>query len=83
MVGNNFGVEVQQHVLDKISNSYRACQRLHSVPRTHYRDRMELGRTWNRFPNLKDHAVSINTAVKSVAQTTYRPLIEKARNRYV
>ena len=56
--GNNFGVEVQAHVLEKIGSSNRACQRLHEIPRSHFNDRMELGRTWNRFPNLRDHGVS-------------------------
>jgi hypothetical protein len=57
--GNNFGVEVQDHIQTKIEASYRSCTKLHALPRSHFSDRMDLARTWNRFPNLKDHAVSL------------------------
>ncbi len=50
-------MEVQDSIKKEILNVIQAAMTLHSLPRSHYTDRMRLGMTWCRYPNLEDHSV--------------------------
>ncbi len=61
--GNNFGVEVQEAMLDNVRNVMRYARQAQALPRTHYADRMKLAMTW--CPHLEDHAVRVTISVSA------------------
>ncbi|KAJ9091230.1 hypothetical protein QFC21_007293 [Naganishia friedmannii] len=54
--GNNFGVDVQEEILKKIEGMCGSAFKNHTLPKTHYEDRMKFAQSWNKYPNLNDHA---------------------------
>ncbi|KAJ9111781.1 hypothetical protein QFC22_006440 [Naganishia vaughanmartiniae] len=57
--GNNFGVDVQEEILNKIEGMCGSACKNHTLPKTHYEDRMKFAQSWNKYPNLEDHAAAI------------------------
>lgn len=54
---NVFTPQVQEEIIRRVDNMVNAAARHRGLPKGHYDDRMALAMQWNKFPNLKDHAV--------------------------
>jgi hypothetical protein len=46
-----------------VDNMIGAAARFRSLPKGHFEDRMALAMQWNKYPNLKDHAVGDAIAI--------------------
>lgn len=51
--------QVQEEMIRQVDTMVNAAARFRGLPKGHYDDRMALAMQWNKFPNLKDHAVSL------------------------
>ena len=56
---------MQDEVIRKVDNLVNASLKFHGLPKSHYDDRMGLAMQWNKFPNLKDHAVGIILSISN------------------
>ena len=46
-------------MVSQIERVINGAMKVHKQPKVHYEDRMHLAQSWNKFPGLEDHAVSL------------------------
>lgn len=58
-------------MIRRVDNMVNAAARHRGLPKGHFDDRMTLAMQWNKFPNLKDHAVGLRELILCLELTLY------------
>ncbi|WVQ78930.1 hypothetical protein IAT38_001022 [Cryptococcus sp. DSM 104549] len=57
--GNSFGAEVQNHLINQLTEAYKRSNAMQNGVRSHHSDRLKLALDWAKYPNFADYKAAI------------------------